>query len=175
MNVSDVVKFISEKSILGIKMAQGMHKTVLVLIIAATFVLGDFDRSRDAKNDRQTGKLLAKGAKYSTKLWRFFLAKRVLVKDAKLYDKNVLFVKYRKVGGKERADLDFYLAGPYKSIHGQHMDTKGNIVKTGDIGGYNIMLKHWKTDGAPKYSILMSKKPQFEGIQIAPVIQVDYI
>ena len=70
-----------EKGILGIKMTQGMHKTVLVLIIAATFVLGDFDRSRDSKNDRskrgivrQTGKLLAKGAKYSTKLWRFFQA-----------------------------------------------------------------------------------------------------
>ena len=97
------------------------------------------------------------------------------MKDAKLYDKNALFVKYRKVGGKKRADLDFYLAGPYKSIHGKYTDTKGNTVKTGDIGGYNIMLKHWKTDGAPKYSIHMSEKPQFEGIQIAPVIQVDYI
>ena len=157
-------------------MAKELHKVVLVLVIASVFALGEFDRNRDSQNDRsrrgivrQAGNLLAKGAR----LRRYWQVKRVLVKDATMYDKNPMVVKYRKYGGIVRAESDFDKLGPYSSFHSEFAN--GHILRSGDIGGYTVLLKYLKTDGAPKYCIQMSKTAQFEGIQRAPVIQVDYV
>ena len=163
-------------------MAKELHKAVLVLFIASVFALGEFDRNRDLLNDRsrraiarQVGNLLAKGAKYPASLRRFLQVKIVLLKDATIYGKNPMVVKYRKYGGIRRAESDFDKLGPYSSFHGEFAAMNGHILRSGDIGGYTVLLKYLKTDGAPKYCIQMSKTAQFEGIQRAPVIQVDYV
>ena len=163
-------------------MAKELHMVVLVLGIASVFALGKFDRNRDSQNERsrrgiarQAGNLVAKGAKYPASLRRFLQVKLVLLKDATIYDKNPMVVKYRKYGGIKRAENDFDKLGPYSSFHGDFAAMNGHILRWGDIGGYTVLLKYLKSDGAPKYSIQMSKTEQFEGIQRTPVIQVDYV
>ena len=163
-------------------MPRELHKAVLVLIFASALVRCELDRSRDLHKDRprrgivrQSGELLLNGAKYPISWLRFLRSKRVLVKGATLYEKNALFVKYRKYGGKERADDEFTFLGPYDNHPRTFTDINGNMVKEGHTRGYTILLKYLKTDGATKYRIQMSKTPQLDGIQRAPVIQVDYI
>ena len=164
-------------------MAQEYHKAVLILIIAFAFVSGEFDSSKEAWRVRsrrgvvkQVANLLSKGAKYPATLRRFWQARSVLVKDATMYAKSPIIVKYRKQGGTERAFSDFNMLKPYKQFHGEFTETD-NIVKAADIGGYTVLLRRClNLDGhTPQYCIQMSRTAQFEGIQRGPVIHVDYV
>ena len=82
---------------------------------------------------KESAELLAKGGKYAGTIWRYYKARRVLLKDAKLVSAGYNFKTYIKAGGKDRADKDFYLTLP---------DQKINRVegKIGLIGNNEILM-----------------------------------
>ena len=158
------------------------HKVVFSLIIASAIAMFWIDAQNVRHRRgifRQVGKVLSRRLKYTMTSLRYLRSKRVLAKDATIYDANPLFMKYRKYGGKERAENDFTLLGPYDFSITNYRENiaiiNGNVMKEGDIGGYTVLLKYFKTDDGHKYSIQMFKTAQDEGIKRAPMIQVDYI
>ena len=97
---------------------------LIALIVADSVPKGDtyLGVSRRTKRGgvKDTAKILGKAGKYVARIWRVSKAKRVLLRDAKLIKapSGALIGKffYSKLGGKERAELDFILSTP-NNVH----------------------------------------------------------
>ena len=75
---------------------------------------------------KDSAELLVKGGKYANTIWRYYKARRVLLKDANFVYSAYHLKVYVKAGGKDRADNDFYLTLPDKEM--DSVDTKLGVI-----------------------------------------------
>ena len=85
---------------------------------------------------KESADLLAKGGKYAILLWRYYKAKRVLLRDAEMIGESYGSKLYVKFGDRGKALSDFYLTFPDK------LKVKGTdpCMKIGVIGNKQINI-----------------------------------
>ena len=107
------------------------------------------------------------------RLLRVRTAKKVLLTDAKLYHTDELLNVYRKSGGRERAERDFWLLNAYDVKEGYAMES-GGVWKRGMVGDYVVHFEQRYSEEYPYPSILMYRRASRER-SIGPVLNVLYI
>ena len=143
------------------------------LIMADTVSTDDnnFGASRRLKRGwiKDTAELAGKAGKFVARRWRVFKVKRLLLRDAQMAGKRRVRGRffYTKNGGINRAEEDFFLSFPDKTVK---MREGAALVMHGEIENYFLRFQHPVFD--EEIRDLRKVCKQCEGKNVAGVIRI---
>ena len=106
---------------------------------------------------KEAAELVRKVVKYPVMRWiRVRQARKVMLTDAKLEHKGKRVTMYEKLGGKERAEMDYWLIDAYDVKEGYAKES--GVWMQGMVGDYVVVFQQKHSDEVPYPAISMLRR-----------------